>query len=1123
MTDRFLPTNLRRALERDIKEARRVAEEGTADAIRRLGVADPEAPAHLSDEGKAARRRLRAHARALGDTVTDGVHTVDHLIEAAAYAQWHRRLFARFLAERSLLRHPDHGVAVTLDEAEELAAEEGFVDGWSAAESYAARMLPAVFQPEDPVLSLTLAPEHALALRKLVLGIDAETFQAEDSLGWTYQFWRALEKERVNKAGEKIGARDLPAVTQLFTEPYMVKFLLHNTLGAWRAGRVLAERPELAATAANESALRTAVSPPGYEFDMLRFVREGEDGPWRPAAGTFPGWPQTSAEIRALDPCCGSGHFLTEMLAILGALRGDEEGLTNSQAVAAVLSDNLFGLELDGRCVQIAAFAVALTAWRIGGFQPFGPDQVHVAWVGAPPPLDRNEFVSMANGDDELRQGLAGLHDLFVRAPLLGSLIDPTGGDLMSPQRLGRIVPMLDRLVAKARTAAPERAEGAVAARGMADAAAILSRSYTLVATNVPFLGMGRQTSALSGHITKTDQDAKTDLATAMISRAFRLLDAKSTLASVTPQNWLFLGGYKKFRIRMLQTNTFNAVGALGSRAFETITGEVVNTALVIISKEAPGNTSSFFGIDGNTSKDVVGKRSLLISGEISDVPQHQQLGNPDSRVSVSSEVAEGPLLSSVAYSAQGIGTTDNQRFLVKFWEKLQRSSDDVLFQTSSISGKLFSGCHTLFAWGGPGSRYFSQIEELKKANRIGGGWQAGSIAWNRPGMSVNVTKHEVSCVYSGEKFDTTIGAIIPLNPDNLPAISCFLRSSDFADAIRKIDQGLSITEATLVKVPFDLGRWQTVAASEYPTGFPDPYSEDPTEWLFHGHPEKAEVGTQLHVALARLAGYRWPAESDPDMRLSVEARDWIAKADALPAADADGILPLAAVGAERPLADRLRDYLNVAIPGWDEARLVREADERIDKKVGKGLSLEDWLRDRAFRQHSALFHNRPLLWQVWDGQKDGFSAFLHYHRLDHAALQKLTYTLLGAWITRREAEKDERRVEAAKVLKQKLEAILEGEAPHDIFVRWKPLAQQPLGWNPDLDDGVRLNIRPWVTVGVLREPAPKGIKWGVDRGKDVASAPWFKLDKGERNNDRHTTLAEKQAARDAVAKAAKA
>ncbi|MNT87652.1 hypothetical protein D3C72_2280990 [compost metagenome] len=70
----------------------------------------------------------------------------------------------------------------------------------------------------------------------------------------------------------------------------------------------------------------------------------------------------------------------------------------------------------------------------------------------------------------------------------------------------------------------------------------------------------------------------------------------------------------------------------------------------------------------------------------------------------------------------------------------------------------------------------------------------------------------------------------------------------------------------------------------------------------------------------------------------------------------------------------------------------------------------------------------------------------------------------------------------------------------------------------------MRLNIRPWVTAGVLREAAPKGIKWGVDRGKDVASAPWFALDKGVRDNDRHTTLAEKQAARDAAAtKAGKA
>ena len=175
---------------------------------------------------------------------------------------------------------------------------------------------------------------------------------------------------------------------------------------------------------------------------------------------------------------------------------------------------------------------------------------------------------------------------------------------------------------------------------------------------------------------------------------------------------------------------------------------------------------------------------------------------------------------------------------------------------------------------------------------------------------------------------------------------------------------------------------------------------------------------------------------------------------------------------------------------------------------------MEAWLRDRAFRQHSRLFHDRPFLWQVWDGSPDGFSAFVHYHRLDAATLGKLTYTVLGDWIGRMANANDARRIETAKILQQQLTAILGGEAPLDIFVRWKPLERQSVGWDPDIDDGVRLNIRPFVEAGVLRE-TPK-VKWGVDRGSDVPSAPWFPHDKGKRNNDRHLTLAEKQAARGA-------
>jgi len=107
-------------------------------------------------------------------------------------------------------------------------------------------------------------------------------------------------------------------------------------------------------------------------------------------------------------------------------------------------------------------------------------------------------------------------------------------------------------------------------------------------------------------------------------------------------------------------------------------------------------------------------------------------------------------------------------------------------------------------------------------------------------------------------------------------------------------------------------------------------------------------------------------------------------------------------------------------------------------------------------------------------------------------------------------------RLAAAQDLKRRLELILEGEPPYDIFVRWKKLSEQPIGWNPDLNDGVRLNIRPFMTAEVLRHnKKPKlNITWDKDRGKDVESAPWFKVFKGDRINDHHLTRADKEAAR---------
>lgn len=1111
MSNRYLPTTLRRALEKAVKDARVVAEEGARDAIRRLGVADGKAPSYLSDAEKDLRRRLRAHARALGDAFNraDETQTTKRLTEAAAYAHWHRMLFARFLAERGLLRNPEYDVAVTLEDCRELAEAEGLTDAWAMAERYAASMLPGVFRLDDPVLALDLDPIHTQKLNALVIGLNPEVFQAEDSLGWTYQFWRAAEKKAINDSGVKIGADELPAVTQLFTEPYMVRFLLHNTLGAWWASKVLAANPTLATTTADEGALRRACSLPGYSFDMLRFVRERDDASWRPAAGTFPGWPKDAKAITMLDPCCGSGHFLTEALVIFTALRQVEEGLSPADAVAAALRDNLHGLEIDERCVQIAVFAVAITAWRIGGWQILALP--HIAWVGAPPPLPKREFLALAEGDHDLEYALGALHDLFAQAPLLGSLLEPSGGDLFEAEKMREIERLLLPLLERARRAEPDQVEGVIAARGMTDAATLLHRRYVLQATNVPYLGRGKQAPRLAAYIERRFDNAKADLASTMLVRMSTLAMDRGTFCAVTPQSWLYLGSYKAFRYSMLEQMTFNFLALLGPRAFETISGEVVNTILVVMSNSAPSLDTFFVGIDANDGRKADAKAAEIENGNCSFASQSKQVRNPDHMISIL-EQAEGPLLQEHAWCYQGTSTGDNDRCVRFFWEHNSLSGEWKLFSSPPDHTADFGGACLIVHW--------PTIEAGTTSPAI-----RGLEALNRRGFLFGQNKTLPVVFYTGERFGNSSPVLIPFDDANLPAVAAFVFSGALGKAVRAGNRKLSIDNGYIGKVPFDLGYWTRLAAERYPNGIPEPYSNDPTQWLFHAHPANAAPAIHLHVALSRICGYHWPAESDPEMRLSTEARDWIAKAAILPAGENDGLLGVPAVAGEKPLVDRLRACLAAAFGAeWSdtlEHRLVAEADEVLDKKAAKDGSLEAWLRDRAFRQHCALFGQRPFIWHIWDGLKDGFSIFVHYHRFNQAALRKLTYTLLGDWLARAKAENNALRYEKGRELQQLLEKVLEGEKPFDIFVRWKSLAQQPLGWEPNLDDGVRMNIRPFVEAGVLRE-TPR-INWNKDRGTDVPSAPWYdkfldeKGNKGQRINDHHTTLAEKRAAREAV------
>ncbi len=1514
-----LERTLRSKLERAVEQARDVAESGAKAALDSLGVANPNPFSHSTEEERELRRRLRIHGRQLGDIrdpKTEG-QGLDRLVEEVAYEHWHRMLFARFLAENHLLMYPDETspVAVTLEECEELAQDEGARNGWELASRFAAAMLPQIFRPHSPVFGLSLPPENQLGLERVLNDLPGDIFSASDSLGWVYQFWQAKNKEEINHSGTKIGERELPAVTQLFTEPYMVSFLLDNTLGAWWAARRLSGKD--LAEAESEEELRTKAALPGVPLDYLRFVKvnveaassrfssnleeassflreekdKRQDGAstleentmrleaaskveeassflfreenkrqdaastigyfdydeptgtlsgnlphwrqdsvtyfvtfrtadslpqeklrqwlaekeqwldqhpepldenlkkefyrlfperlqywldsgygkcllgypsyremvegalrhfngqrymldefvvapnhvhvivtptgenslseivhswksftanqinhkaalngafwqkesfdhivrrpeqlekirqyirdhfkveaassrfssnveeassflssnvgkassflikendkrqdkrqdaastleentmrldsaskveeassflfkeenkrqdaastfWRPAAGTFDQWPDRLSDLKILDPCCGSGHFLVSALSMLVPIRMEHEGISAADAVDAVLRQNLHGLEIDRRCVELAAFALALTAWRYpnaGGYRSL--PKLNLACSGLSVSVPKSEWQSIAQDEQRLRLALNCIYDEFEKAPLFGSLINLEKSTAAKLVEWDKFEPILHHAIVSVQS--DEQLEIGVVAQGLAKASQIMTSKFHLVITNVPYLAKGKQGQLLKNFLESNFEKAKNDLATAFLQRCIEYCFKGGTCAIVLPQNWLFLTTYKKLREQLLTNETLELIARLGSGAFETISGEVVKAILFVLthgtcskpltltgSDEEGSVTPSddpgqmIRGLDVSDVKSAQGKAELLVKTEIFEVEQAKQLVNPDARIALN-DLGQINLLEKYATAYIGQRTGDGSRFIMYDWELDTIRNGWTPFATTVDDVSEFSGCTQTLLWEDGKGHLASYQAELARTQYASGGWKQGWQAWNKYGIRVSQMRRLPVTIHGGSHFDNNCATIVPHDPSHLAAIWCYCSSPEYHEAVRQIDQSLKVTNATLVKVPFDLEYWQKIAAEKYPNGLPKPYSDDLTQWIFHGHPTRVEAASSrlsskveeassfssspneasnfpernkrleaastlqdkrqeaastLQVAVARLLGYLWPAELDENMELEEEARRLIARCKELaPYSDEDGIVCIPPVRGEAPAVDRL---MNMLAASYGDDWSINRLSELLSSADHAGKSLETWLRDKFFTQHFKLFHHRPFIWQIWDGLSDGFSVLVNYHKLDRKKLETLIYLYLGDWIKRQNEDVSakidgaQERRDAAEALKKKLEIILEGESPYDIFVRWKPIEKQSIGWDPDINDGVRMNIRPFMSApdvrkkgaGVLRDKP--NIDWKKDRGKDVASAPWFHLFDGDRINDHHLTLAEKLAAR---------
>jgi hypothetical protein len=592
---------------------------------------------------------------------------------------------------------------------------------------------------------------------------------------------------------------------------------------------------------------------------------------------------------------------------------------------------------------------------------------------------------------EPVKRTMESLHELFSQAPVLGSLIDPSRLRVHFSQPDFKTVAPLLSAVLQAENATEEARERIIAAAGMVKAATLLAGKYSLVVTNVPYLGRGKQAEVLATYCAEHYPDAKADLATCFLERSLDLTAPCGSAAIVAPCYWLFLNKYTRLRNLILEETSFNFLSRLGVGAFETISGEMVNVCLVCLTAENSKKDLKYFGMDlaDNTGPDA--KASALRIKPGTHVSQNSQKLNPDSTISIE-EPTEVRRLGNYIGSYHGITTTDYLRFGRAFWESYSWSSEWVFQQGTVPSTRPHGGRENVLFW----ERGRGGIKELQSQGSTV--VITGLEAWGRKGVVINRMNQLFSTLYTGEAFDTAVAVLVPKDESVLPALWAFCSSPEFYRTIRQFNQQVVVEYVYYPKVPFDVQHWKQVAKEMFPSGIPNPHSDDATQWLFNGHPFGSDV--PLQVAVARLVGYQWPRQTGSSFTdcpaLGPDGLEIYAAED--------GIVPLSSIAGEASAADRLRALLTAAYGDeWSAAKLAQ--------LLGKAPSLEDWLRDSFFEEHCQLFHQRPFVWHVWDGRKDGFHALVNYHKLaapnaeGRKTLEKLIYTTLGDWIVRQRAD----------------------------------------------------------------------------------------------------------------------
>lgn len=525
-------------------------------------------------------------------------------------------------------------------------------------------ILPALFEKTknytELLLSLSVIDQDGVVYH-LIHDIPEDDFNIErggqvEIIGWLYQYYNTEPKAAAFAKNGKITKEEIPAVTQLFTPDWIVRYMVENSLGRlWVEGH-----PDCGLKENWKYYLEEAQQEPEVQAKLAEIRKE--------YAALNP------EDIKLIDPCMGSGHILVYAFDVLMQIY-ESAGYSQRDAAKSILEHNIYGLDIDDRAYQLAYFAVMMKARQYNRRILNGENTCHVYAIQESNSINRAHLKYFGAGMDDIEKNAAkmqleGLLDTLTDAKEYGSILNVESYNW----------DLLRRFVAAEDTAGQISMDSvgvedtAEQLNRLIDIGETMARKYWVTCTNPPYAGTSNLSANVNNFVKKNYPDSKADLYAVFIERCRQMTVNNGFQAMITQHSWMFLSSFEKLREKMMLIETVN-MAHLGARAFEEIGGEVVQTtAFVRCANHVNSYKGTYCRLIEPTSQQ--GKEKMFIVGE------NRYIANQDDF----SKIPEGPVaywvsdsfieffnekyaFRNIATAKAGLSTTDNNKFLRIWYE----------------------------------------------------------------------------------------------------------------------------------------------------------------------------------------------------------------------------------------------------------------------------------------------------------------------------------------------------------------------------------------------------------------------------------------------------------------------